>query len=414
MTPSEAVASALGAVRPRPKCMGIAVSGGSDSLCLLYLAADWARDAGVEICAATVDHGLRPEAADEARMVSQACAGLGVSHTTLTWKHGEIGGNLQDQARRARYGLISAWAEGNNIKTVLLGHTRDDQAETFLLRLARGSGVDGLSGMPAQRTQGGVTWLRPILDCRRADLREVLSQRGVRWIEDPSNDDERYDRVRARKMLEVLAPLGLNVERLAETAERMSTAREALEVETRRQAAKIAQVDSGDVTLSVPGLLEVPDEIRHRLLAHSFRWVAAADYGPRSKVLRDLWQDIRNGGISTLHGCIAEVRNEALLITREWKSVAGHVVLPGELWDNRWRLTGPEMPGATVRALGEDGLKLCNKWRETGRARRSLLASPSVWLEELLVSAPLAGLSNGWSAIAARCDSDFLDTILSH
>ena len=120
--------------------IGVAVSGGSDSMAALHILAGVAAESGVAIHAATVDHGLRPEAADEARQVAKVCVALAVPHEVLRWEHMEISGNLQDQARQARYRLIAGWARERGLSAVVLGHTLDDQAETFLMRLARSSG----------------------------------------------------------------------------------------------------------------------------------------------------------------------------------------------------------------------------------------------------------------------------------
>ena len=132
-----------------PDRLGVAVSGGGDSMALLCLAADWAAEGGPPVMAVTVDHRLRPEAADEARMVAQRfCAdGWRAACDTLVWDHAKIGGNLQDAARRARYRLIADWARGRGVAHVAMGHTADDQAECVLMGLARAAGIDGLSGM---------------------------------------------------------------------------------------------------------------------------------------------------------------------------------------------------------------------------------------------------------------------------
>ena len=151
-----------------PKQIGLAVSGGGDSMAMLGLAHAWARVWGVGLHVATVDHGLRPESADEAALVARECATLGHSHSTLKWTW-DGQGNVQDQARRARLRLLGAWCDG--FSHVLMAHTADDVAETFLIRLARGSGVDGLSAMSARRNLDGFDVLRPCLDMTRAELR---------------------------------------------------------------------------------------------------------------------------------------------------------------------------------------------------------------------------------------------------
>ena len=148
-SPAAALEAALAAVFPdaRPTALGVAVSGGGDSVALLCLMADWAAPREVRLAAATVDHGLRPEAAAEAAGVAALCGRLGLAHATLRWEGWDGRGNLMDAARRARRRLLADWAAEQGLAAVALAHTRDDQAETVLMRLARGAGVDGLSAM---------------------------------------------------------------------------------------------------------------------------------------------------------------------------------------------------------------------------------------------------------------------------
>jgi tRNA(Ile)-lysidine synthase len=197
-----------------PPALGVAVSGGGDSTALLVIAARWAHARGHAISAATVDHGLRAGSAAEAAGVAALCARLGIPHETLRAGNlRDAGGNLAAAARDARFALLGGWARAQGLSAVLLGHTMDDQAETVLMRLARGSGAEGLSAMQAVLERAGVVWLRPLLGARRAALREVLRAEGISWVEDPSNEDAQYDRVKARQALAALAPQGIDVER---------------------------------------------------------------------------------------------------------------------------------------------------------------------------------------------------------
>ena len=139
------VRSAFGTIHP--EVIGVAVSGGSDSVALLHLAARFQAERGGLVRAVTVDHRLRPEAADEARFVAGLCETLGVRHDTVEWPHGPLAGNIPDQARRARYDLVTGWAQCHGITHVVVGHTADDDAETFLMELARQAGIDGLASM---------------------------------------------------------------------------------------------------------------------------------------------------------------------------------------------------------------------------------------------------------------------------
>lgn len=176
----------------------IALSGGSDSTALLTLAHDVlsTREDGGRLLAVTVDHGLRPESADEARRAGALCASLGISHVTRRWEGKKPKSGLQAAAREARYWLLAEEAEG---ATVLTGHTLNDQLETVAMRQARGPGR-GLSGIAPATLYEGRTWfVRPLIARRRAELREYLSAAGFSWIDDPSNSDLRFERVRVRE-----------------------------------------------------------------------------------------------------------------------------------------------------------------------------------------------------------------------
>jgi tRNA(Ile)-lysidine synthase len=183
--------------------LGLAVSGGSDSTALLMLATEWAGP-GRTLHVATVDHGLRPEAADEARSVADLCARLGLPHDILAWRPGRPA--TQADARVARHRLLAEWARTHALPIVLLGHTRDDRIETFLIRARAGSHWRGLAGpMPSAPSPvwpegDGVRLARPLLAFGRSALRDELSHRAVTWIEDPSNAAAKYERVRMRRL----------------------------------------------------------------------------------------------------------------------------------------------------------------------------------------------------------------------
>jgi len=397
-----------------PDVIGVAVSGGSDSTALLHLMHSWAVDQNITLHAVTVDHGLRKAAADEAKGVADFCTGLGITHTTLHWADWDGKGNLQDQARRARYRLMTEWAKDRGIDTIALGHTADDQAETFLMRLARGSGVDGLSGMPQRRKADGINWVRPALFLYRQQLRDYLQRHNIKWMDDPTNEDDRFDRVKARKVLKALAPLGIDAERLAGTAQDLQMARRALELQTLNAALEIASVDRGDVILERKAFGLLPDEISARLLSHALSWVSCAEYRPRRMALGDVEHAIHSNKTSTLHGCLIAPNKSEIRIMREHQAVKEVFCPTDAIWDNRWQFSGPHAKGLELRALGEAGLAQCPDWRETGAPRASLLAAPAVWQNQALIAAPLAGLSNGWVTKPLFGADHFISTILSH
>ncbi len=413
MSPAKALEAALTTAfsAKKPIHLGVAVSGGGDSMALLHLAADWARAGNVTLSAATVDHGLRPEAADEARMVAKNCARLGVAHQVLHWGKWDSSGNLQDAARRARYGLLSSWALENKVDALALGHTKDDQAETFLMRLARGSGVDGLSAMRGEWQSENIHWLRPLLGVQRQVLRDYLTAKGIDWAEDPSNDDLRYDRVKARQALVLLAPLGIDADRLATTAQNLTRARRALVQATFHAARDLCETQNGDVLISKDAN-NLPEEVFHRLFAHALGWVSSAPYRPRYEALLATLAQVWGGERRSLHGCLISPEGGKVRISREYQSVKGVSCAPTALWDQRWQLTG-RGDGLEVRALGR-AVKDCPDWRQTGMVRASLMASPALWRGPDLVAAPVAGLMNGWDAKIVAPDGDFALSILSH
>jgi tRNA(Ile)-lysidine synthase len=384
----ETLARALAGAPPGE--IGVAVSGGGDSMALLLLI----RAAGRSVAAVTVDHGLRPGSAGEAAAVAAVCAARGISHETLRWAGWDGRGNLQDQARQARRTLIADWARGRGLAAVALGHTLDDQAETFVMRLARGSGVDGLSGMAPASQAAGMLWLRPLLGTRRAALRDWLAQEGVAWIEDPSNRDRRFDRVRARAALPVLAGLGLGSERLAATAARMTRARAALERATADHAAGcLTAGPAGDLTLDPGPLAEAAEEVRLRLLAGALCWVSGARYRPRLVRLKAALAAIATGTVGhglTVHGCVLRARGGRVTIRREPSRVAPPVPATEGSWDGRWALETPVADTALrLGALGTAGLAALPSWREAGIAREALLTTPAIWRGDTLVAAAL-------------------------
>jgi tRNA(Ile)-lysidine synthase len=393
--PVEDLVSLVRAGLPEGETIGVALSGGGDSTALLHLCLA----AGLRVEAVTVDHRLRAESAAEAALVAGWCGALGVPHAVQVWEHGAVAGNVMDAARRARMGLICDWARGRGIPHLALGHTRDDQAETVLMGLSRAAGLAGLSGMRRRWQEGGVTFHRPLLDAGREELRGYLRGLGVAWIDDPTNEDDRYLRIKARQALVALAPLGVTAEGLAGVAGHLAQVQEALAVQVQaaarhlRETAGALQVDAG--------LWNEPDEVQRLLVIAAVRWLSGAAYPPRARDLARFWQAMRTGRQATLAGC--EHRNG--WIFREARAVGGPVPL-GELWDGRWHVTGA---AGTVRALGPDGLRQCT-WRVTGLPREVLAVTPGLWDGDRLIHAPSAGFGNR----TATCAPSFHAALLSH
>lgn len=383
-----AALSRLAGDRPR---LGIALSGGGDSTALMHLAHGWARGhAGREVMAATVDHGLRPESAAEAVQAHQAAARLGIAHDTLLWQRGDAdGGNLMAAGREARLRLMADWARRNRLDAVLLGHTLDDQAETVLMRLARGAGVDGLAGMAEAREAFGMCWLRPMLAISRDDLRDWMRARAIGWIDDPTNENPDYERVRVRQALRAL---DLPARQLAQSAANMAMARDALR-KFADEAAQGAEAAQGSLRLPWPAFHRAPAEIRRRLLVAGLRFVSGAVYPARREAVLHVLSGLERGERMTLDGVIVTPQADWLSLVREPAAAqrSGAVCADGAdaplQWDGRWTLSGLRA-GQCVAALGYEPLAGLN-WRASGLGRDEAAATPAIWQGDRLIAAPL-------------------------
>lgn len=378
----------------RVRHVAVAVSGGGDSMALLDLVQHWAFGERIKLSAVTVNHGLRPEAADEAAMVARFCADRNIPHETLLWTGWDGSGNLQNAARKARYRLIADWAKGRGVDTICLGHTLDDQAETFLLRLARKAGSDGLRGMPHRFERLELQWVRPVLSMPRADLRAFLKRKGIPWVEDPSNDDQAYDRVKARKVLAALAPMGIDSETLAAVAHNLSMENSLIRTATQDALQGKVTEYCGSLSIAERDYITLHPEVQRRFLNAVIGWISKPEYPPRAGAHVDFEVGIMGGKPRTLGGVIGWKAKGRFWFAREYERVKTVTGLP---FDGRWDIQG-KLDGLEVRALGAEGLKQLPDWRKLNIPRRVLLPTPAVWKGDWLVAAPLVGLENGFKA----------------
>jgi len=298
MTPAAAAvqrfAAGLDALVPAGERVGIAVSGGPDSLALLLLATA-ARRGLIE--AATVDHGLRDGSRGEAEMVASLCERLGVPHRILPadWAEPPTA-NIQAEARTMRYRLLSEWAEERSLPALATAHHADDQAETLLMRLARGAGVRGLGGTrPRRALTGQVALVRPLLGWRKSELVSVVSAAGVEAVDDPSNRDPRHDRSRIRQALERAD--WADPARLAASASALRDADEALDWALAPLIAARIRRDEGALLIEP---FDLPRELKRRLLAAAFAELAAP--APRGPDLMRALAALDRGETMTLSG----------------------------------------------------------------------------------------------------------------
>jgi tRNA(Ile)-lysidine synthase len=250
----------------------LAVSGGPDSTALLSLAARWraARKKGPAFVAATIDHRLRREAKKEAAVVARLAKKLKIPHHTLAWTGKKPKTGLQEAARAARYSLLLGLARKVGADAIATAHTRDDQAETILHRIARGSGISGLTGIRRQRERDGIVLLRPLLDIPKTRLVATLRQARIPFADDPSNRDPRFLRARLRKLAPGLEREGIDAAKLSLLARRLARANAAIEQAAAEEWKRaLCGSSRGMLEFDAPSYFALPAEIALRLLGRA-------------------------------------------------------------------------------------------------------------------------------------------------
>jgi tRNA(Ile)-lysidine synthase len=385
--------------------IAVACSGGSDSLALALLAAGWAEARGGRAIALTVDHGLRPEASAEARQVKRWLALRGIAQVTLRWRGPKPETGLQAAARAARYALLADWCRRHAVLHLLLAHQADDLAETFLIRLARGSGLDGLAAMPAIAELEGARLLRPLLAVPRARLVATLMAQRQPWIEDPSNANPTFERARLRAALPRLELAGIRSQAAAATARALGRARAHFDDEVASLLARLRLEPEGWARVPAALLVEAPRPLALKALARLLMTIGGRDYPAGGETLERLLDWIAEGESRgrTLGGCRLLRRRAELLVLPEMADprIAHVWARPGRwVWNQRFSVTlrGSARRGWSLAPLGEAGLEaLAGAPGEKARPRRIpgpvAAGLPALWDDRArLVAAPLLGL----------------------
>ncbi len=385
------------------KHIAVAVSGGSDSLALALLAEEWSRSHGVHITALTVDHGLRAESAEEASLVGDWLGSNGLSHHVLRWEGEKPASGIQVAARDARYGLMTNWCHTNGVTKLLLGHQLEDQAETFLFRLARGSGPDGLACMTPMVRRGGITLVRPLLTVSRRDLRRYLTEHGRPWIDDPSNENPAYMRTGLGKLSRDLSDRGVPPERLAALATSFAQVRAATDQIVAATMERFGTVHpEGYATCASDTFERLPAAAGQALLRYLLLLIGGKVYAPASGKLDRVVKRLRRpAGFSglTLGGCVIRPSVRGLLIYRELTVSESETITPGAdiLWQGvfRCRLDGDVAATPVllrVAPLGDNGwrqvVQKIPALRETSLPYPVRLTLPALFAGETVCAVP--------------------------
>jgi tRNA(Ile)-lysidine synthase len=393
-----ALMAALSPFESRPD-IAVAVSGGSDSLALCLLADRWARQRGGHAVALTVDHGLRPASAAEACLVGTWLASLGIAHVILPWRGEKPSAGVQAAARTARYALLEAWCRDAGILHLLLGHTKDDQEETVFLRLTHATGVEGAAGMSAVVEREHVRLLRPCLGIRRDRLRATLVAAGQEWIEDPSNRDRRFARVRVR---ETLDSVGRERTALSNVRADFGRARLTFEAVTAAVLARYSRLyPAGYAVLDAAAWRGLPEPLAVAVLDRLCTSIGGRTVPPRDAVVRAAVAGLRKSDgahAATLAGCRLTRTSSGLLVSREARHLPGPLLLEAgrqTTWDGRFVVTVAK-EHAAVRPLRLDYLGRAG-WTEVAAnapaLRRRVPAAvremlPAIWDDDGVLRVP--------------------------
>ena len=397
----EALLDRIGGFEESPR-IAVAVSGGVDSMALTLLCREWGRVG--EVYGLSVDHQLRSQSRQEVDKVGRWLEALNIRHERLIWSGVKPMSRIQERARQARYRLLIQACLDKGILHLFLGHHQEDQIETFVQRLSKGSGVIGLSGMAMVREEGGVRLIRPFLGIGKRRLEETCRSRCQAWIEDPENTSPRFSRGRLRIHQESLTTLGLSSTSLGLAIRAIGSARRALETAVARLAAQtVTLYPEGYLILDAAALRAEPFETVLLLTQRCLRVIGPRVYPPRRRQLGRLCQRVResSGYEGTLGGCKIQGRQGRYLIVREHGLISDRrlFAVGDEIyWDRRFALSWTKGVESTETGLlvGPLGTKNIRQYRQISRLPPEVLPTlPALWRDSRVLFVPHLESSRG-------------------
>ena len=389
--------------------IAIAVSGGVDSMVLMNLAkeSDFLNDKNVFIL--VVDHGLRAESKQEAESVKKEAKKLGFPTRILKWKGPKPNKRIQEEARNKRYSLLINFCRENNINNLYLAHHLDDQIETFLFRMFRGSGLQGLTSFSSSYERNGLTLIRPLIDTPKSELISYARRKKINWVEDPSNENQKYDRVKLRKVLPLIYKEGFDKKVFLKSVKKLRLANQALDQITKEFVLQYVIINKNiSVFIKQELFLTAPEDVQLRVLQNTIRIFSGERYySPNYLKILNLMNWARNDNdisAKTLGGTIFRKRKGGLILYKEVKKL--NDIKPIKLskskykaWDNRFLIKINKSVKGEISYLGNEGVKILKSKKILGKKGfngiplTALYSIPAMWDGKRLISAPFFNYS---------------------
>jgi len=343
----------------KKKKIALAVSGGRDSNALMLLISKWVsiKVLNIEVHVLTINHKLRKESDKECLQVSKIAKSYGFKHKIIPWIHKEIKTSIQELAREARYELMCDYLKKYEIDVLLTGHTLDDQVETFIMRLSKGSGLDGLRSIQKERNIGNITLHRPFLGITRSITTKILEYSNKEWIDDPYNDDLRFERIKIRKNLHYLENLNISHESIYKSINRLTRSQEAIKDTVDTLFSDLVEINNlGYLTIKRPQIDNIHEDLIIRILQRCLRIVSGGKRVSLSSLEMAYNDIVRIKKSKTINGCIIKVLSDKYVVAREVRDFKSMHLKSGDeiTWDNRFNilLKSSANDALTIKNLG--------------------------------------------------------------
>lgn len=339
------------------RTLAVGVSGGADSLYLTLLLHQWCQQNDVSLVALTVDHKLRPESSEEAKWLKSFLRSYNILHETLPWQHLDVETKIQEQARAARYALLINYCKLHNITAICMAHHLEDQWETFMMRLAHGSGSAGLGAMSSVSTKDSIFIFRPLLQTSKTQIISELRKFTSIWIEDPSNQNDHYERIQFRNKYKNFEQLGLSSTNIQKSITKLQQEGKALDFYAKRFLSEHITVDGlGYAYCNFNEFQKLPSATQYRVAVRTGTMIGGLfeSYPPRVRTVKNLLKTLPK--TTTCMGCLWTVREGNLYTIREPNRATQETFIhPNEiiLWDNR--LLVRSSFGGVLKTLGQKG-----------------------------------------------------------